>query len=78
MPLLNRFWPYSDSWHVAVNSNVKHTNGQGIHDVAMIYMGVHDVGVHDVGARVHSMGVHSVGVYGVGVHGMDVPGVGVH
>jgi hypothetical protein len=73
MPLLNRFWPYRDSWHVAVNSNVKHTNGKGIHNVAVIY-----IGVHDVGARVHSMGVHSVVVYGVGVHGMDVPGVGVH
>jgi hypothetical protein len=56
MPLLYRFWPYSDTWHVAVNSNVKHTNGK---DVAVIYMGVHDVGVHDVGARVHSIVRHT-------------------
>jgi hypothetical protein len=45
MPLLNWFGPYSDSWHVAVNSDVKHTmHGRDVHDVVM-----HDVGMHDMG-----------------------------
>jgi hypothetical protein len=50
MPVLNRFWLYSGSWHVAVNSTVRHT---------MHGMGGHDVGVHD--ADVHSIGVLSMG-----------------
>jgi hypothetical protein len=40
MPLLNQFGPFSNCWHVAVNSDVKQT---------MQGMGVHDVVVHDVG-----------------------------
>jgi hypothetical protein len=39
MPMLNRFLPYSYSWHVAVNSDIKHS---------MYCIGVHDVAVHDV------------------------------
>jgi hypothetical protein len=34
MPLLNQFGPFSDSWHVAVNSDIKHT--------------MHSIGVHEV------------------------------
>jgi hypothetical protein len=56
MPLLNRFWPYSDSWYVAVNSDVKH---------AVHGMDVHSVGVHDLGVgMVRFLGVGSVGKYG--------------
>jgi hypothetical protein len=62
MLLLNRFWAYSDSWRVAVNSDVKHT---------MHGMGVHDMAVHDVG-------VDEVAVHGVAMSGVAVPGVGVH
>ncbi len=57
MSLLNRFWPYSDSWHVAINSNVKHT---------MQGMGMHEVAVHD-------MAVHDAVVHGMDVPGKDVP-----
>jgi hypothetical protein len=67
MPLLNQFWAYSDSWHVAVNSDVRHIiHGMGGHDMAM-----HDKGVHD-------MGVHDVAVHGMAMHDMAVPCVGVH
>jgi hypothetical protein len=52
------FLPYSDSWQVAVNSDIKHS---------MHYMGGHDVAVHDVD-------VHSPEVYCVSMHGMDLPG----
>ncbi len=47
MPLLNRVLPYSDSWHVTVNFDIKHS---------MHCMGMHDVVVHDV--AVHDMAVH--------------------
>jgi hypothetical protein len=62
MSLLNQFGHFSDSWHVAVNSDVKHT---------MHNMGVHDVVVHDVG--MHDMGMHDVAVHDVGVSGMAMP-----
>ncbi len=62
MPMLNWFWPFSGSWHVPANYDIKNTmQSMGMHDVA-----VHDIGVHDVG--MHSMGKHSVGVLSVGVH----------
>ncbi len=38
MSLLNQFGHFSDSWHVAVISGIKHT---------MHNMGVHDIVVHD-------------------------------
>ncbi len=44
MLLLNRFRPYSDSWHVAVNSDVKHP----MHGMSVHSMGVHDVAVYDL------------------------------
>jgi hypothetical protein len=50
MSLLNQFGPYSDSWLVAVNSDIKHTmHSMGVHDVVMYDVAVHDVAVHDVG-----------------------------
>ncbi len=56
MPLLNQFGPFGNNWHVAVNSDIKHTmQGMGVHDVAMHYVAVHDVGVP--GMAVHSMEV---------------------
>jgi hypothetical protein len=68
MLLLNQFWPYSDSWHVAVNSNVKHTNGMGMPDMALHDMDMLDVGVHDMG--VHSMDMHRMGEHNMGMmHG---------
>ncbi len=46
MLLLNWFWTYSDSWHVAVNSDAKHTmHSMGVYDV-----GIHNMGMHDVDA----------------------------
>jgi hypothetical protein len=63
--LLNWFWPYSDSLHVTVNSNVKHTP-----DVAMLDVAKHDVAMHYVA-------VHEVGMQSEVVHSMDVPGVGI-
>ncbi len=60
MPLLNQFGPFSDSWHVAVNSDIKHTmHGIGVHDVVVHDVGMHDMGVHDV--AVHDVAVHDVG-----------------
>jgi hypothetical protein len=53
MPLFNQFWSYSDSWHVAINSDVKYT----IHVIGMHYMGLHNMYVHDV--DVPGMGVHT-------------------
>jgi hypothetical protein len=44
MPLLNQFLPYSVSWHVTVNSYIKHSmHCIGLHDVAMVDVAVHDV-----------------------------------
>jgi hypothetical protein len=72
MPLLNQFGPYSDSWHVAVNSDVKHTmHGMGVHDVV-----VHDVGMQDMG--VHDVAVLDVAVHDVGMPGMAVPSMDIH
>ncbi len=66
MLLLNWFGPYSDSWHVAVNSDIKHTmHGMGVQDVV-----VHDVGMHDMG--VHDIVMHDVGMSGMGMPGMDI------
>jgi hypothetical protein len=49
MSLLNQFGHFSYNWHVAVNSDVKHTmHSIGVHDVGMHDMVVHDVAVHDV------------------------------
>jgi hypothetical protein len=68
MPLVNCFLPYSNSWHVAVNSDVKHSmHGIGVHDVA-----VHDMAMNSM--AVHDMGMHNVGVYCVGMYGMALPG----
>jgi hypothetical protein len=54
MPLLNRFLPYSVSWHVAVNSYIKHLmHCIGVHDMAVLDVGVHDMAVLDV--AVHDM-----------------------
>jgi hypothetical protein len=72
MPLLNQFGLFSDSWHVAVNSDVKHTMpGIGVHDVV-----VHDVGMHDMG--VHDVAVHDVTVHDVGMPGMAVPCIDIN
>jgi hypothetical protein len=72
MPLLNQFGPFSDSWHVAVNSDVKYTmHGIGVHDVV-----VHDVGIHDIG--VHDVALHDVTVHDVGMPGMAMPSMDVH
>jgi hypothetical protein len=57
MPLRNRFWTYSDGWHVVVNSDAKHT----MHNVRM-----HDLVVCSVG--VYCMGVQSEELPGVRVH----------
>jgi hypothetical protein len=66
MPLLNKFLPYSVSWHVAVNSYIKHSmHCIGLHDMAML-----DVAVHDVACMMWPC----AGVYFVSMHGMDVPG----
>ncbi len=65
MLLLNQFGRFSDSWHVAVNSDVKHTmHSMGVHDV-----GIHDMGMHDV--TVHEVAVHDVGVPGMAMPSMD-------
>jgi hypothetical protein len=53
MSRFNRIWLYSDSWHITVNSDVKHT----VSSVAVLSMGVRDKSVHDVGMGVQSMGV---------------------
>jgi hypothetical protein len=70
MPLLNWFGPYSDSWHVAVNSDIHKAYN------AMHGMGVHDIVVHDV--AMYDMGVHDVAVQYVAVQDVGVPGVAVH
>jgi hypothetical protein len=50
-------WVFSDSWHVAVNSDIKQTmHGMGVHDVGMHNMGVHDVAVP--GMAMPSMNVY--------------------
>jgi hypothetical protein len=78
MPLLNRFLPYSISWHVAVNSYKKHSmhcigmHDVAVHDVAVLDVTMHDVTVHDV--AMHDIAVQRSGVYCVSMHGMDVPG----
>jgi hypothetical protein len=65
MSLLNQFGPFSDSWHVAVSSDEKHTmHSMGVHDIV-----VHDVGMHDIG--VHDVAMHNVGVPGVVIPNMD-------
>jgi hypothetical protein len=71
MPLLNQFGPFSDSWHVAVNSDGKHTNhGMGVHDVVMHDVGMHGMGVHDV--AMHYVAVHDLGVPGMAMPSKDV------
>jgi hypothetical protein len=74
MPLLNRFLPYSNSWHVAVNSDIKHPmHCMGVHDMTMHDVAVHDVALHDM--VMHEVAVHSAAcTYCVSMHGMDVPG----
>jgi hypothetical protein len=54
MLLLNWFWPYGDSWHVAVDSDKKRT----MYGIGRYCLALHDVVVHD-------MAVHDVGVPGV-------------
>jgi hypothetical protein len=61
MQLLNQFGPFSDSWHAAVSSDIKHT---------MHGMYMHNMGVHDV--VMHYMAVHDVGMPGMSVPKMDV------
>jgi hypothetical protein len=59
MLLLNLLLSYSTSWHVALNSDMKHS--------------MHCKSMHDVVAM-HDVGVHSVGVYCMSLHSMDVLG----
>jgi hypothetical protein len=52
IPMLNRFRSHSDSWHVAVNCNVKNT----LHDMSVDDLDVHDMDMlnmvmHNVRAR---------------------------
>ncbi len=69
---VNQFGPFSNSWHVAVNSDIKHTmHGIGVHDVVL-----HDVGMHDIGVR--DVALHDVTVHDVGMSGMAVPSMDVH
>jgi hypothetical protein len=64
MSLLNQFGPFSNSWPVNVNSDVKHTmHSMGVYDVVMHDVGMHNMGVHDV--AMHDMAVHDVGVPGM-------------
>ncbi len=66
MPLLNQFGSFSNSWHVAVNFDVKHTmHSMGMYGVVVYDVGMHDMGVHDV--AVHYMSVHDVGKPGMTV-----------
>ncbi len=58
---LKPVWVFSDSWHVAVNSDIKQT---------MHSMGMHDIVVHDVG--MHGMGVHDVAVPGMAMPSLDL------
>jgi hypothetical protein len=70
MSLFNQCGHFSDSWHVAVNSDVKHTmHSMGMHDLGMNDMGMHDVAVHDM--AVHDMAVHDVGFPGMAMSSMD-------
>ncbi len=67
MSLIKQFGHFSDSWHVTVNSDVKHTmQNMGVHDVVLLDVGMHDMGVHDVA-------VHDVAIYDVGLPGMAMP-----
>jgi hypothetical protein len=69
MSLLKQFGLFSDSWHVAVNSDVMHSmHRMGGHDVVVHDLGMNDMGVHDV--AVHDMAVHDVAVHDVGVPDM--------
>jgi hypothetical protein len=69
MLLLNRFLPYSHSWHGAVNSDIKHSmHCMGVHDVAVHDVAVHDVAVHDV--AVHDVAVHDMALHDVAMHDM--------
>jgi hypothetical protein len=73
MLLLNCFLPYIDSWHGALNSDIKHPMYcRGVHDVAMHDVAVHDLALHD-GVK-HDVAMHSGGMYCVSMHDMDVPG----
>ncbi len=64
-------WAFSDSWHVALNSDVKETlHGMGMHDMVVHHVGMHDMGVHDV--AVHYMAVHDVGLPGMAMPSLDV------
>jgi hypothetical protein len=58
-PALNRFWIYSQSWGVAVNSDTEHT----MHGISMHSLDVHDMGILNV--DVHTLCVHCVGVQNV-------------
>jgi hypothetical protein len=60
--MFNRFWPFSDSWHVTDYSSIRHAmHGMGFKAWACV---PDEAGNH--------MGVRSVDRYSVGVHGMDV------
>jgi hypothetical protein len=66
---VNRFLPYSDSRHVAVNSDIKHSIPcMEVLSVAMLDVTMHDVALHDVA-------VHCTGVYCMSMHGMNVTAV---
>jgi hypothetical protein len=71
--LLNSYLPYSDSWHAAVNFDIKRSmNCMGMHNVTMHDVAVHDMALHDV--AMHDVTVHIAGIYCGSMHGMDVPG----
>ncbi len=59
MLLLNQFWPYSDSWHGTVNSEVKQTK----HGVGMLNINLID--------KCMSMGMHCVVVLSAEMPGMN-------
>jgi hypothetical protein len=64
-------WAFSDSWHVAVNSDVKQSMyGMGVHDIVMHDVGMPDMDVHYV--AVHYVAMHDVGVLGMAMPSMDV------
>jgi hypothetical protein len=68
--LLNQFGPFSNSWHVAVNSDVKHTMHGMVDDTVMHDACMHDMGMHDV--DVHNVAVHFMGMPVMAVPSTDV------
>jgi hypothetical protein len=55
-------WVFSDSWHVAVNSDIKQTmHGMLVHDIVVHDAGMHDMGMHDM--AVPGMAMPSMVVY---------------